>query len=172
MRFALSNSLIEAHDLFVERIGFFGTLFGFSKLIGQIYGELYLSPTPLNLNNLMGKLHVSKGSVSVNIRELEKLGGCKKVWVKGDRKDYYEAETNFSDILGEKVLEALRWRISTFGGILRITSESIVDKGKNFANSEEEELIGFYRERLQKIEDFRQKIDILINSIGDLLARE
>ena len=41
---------------------------------------------------------VSKGGVSVNIRELERWGAVKKVWVQGSRKDFYIANSDFVSV--------------------------------------------------------------------------
>jgi len=43
---------------------------------------------PLSLDTIVEKLKMSKGSVSLNIRELEKWDAVKKIWVNGTRKDF------------------------------------------------------------------------------------
>ena len=63
--------------------------------MGQLYGLIYLSPKPLTLDDMATNLSISKGNVSINIRALERWNMVKHIWVKGDRKDYYEAETDF-----------------------------------------------------------------------------
>ena len=39
---------------------------------------------------------MSKGNVSMNLNKLEKIGFIKKVWIKGERKNYYESIDGFS----------------------------------------------------------------------------
>ena len=164
----MNADLQKTHDQFVEKMGFLGSLFGFSKLMGQIYGTLYLSSDPLSLNDIMDYLGVSKGSVSINIRELEKWGGCKKVWVKGDRKDYYEAETNFRNIINKRLIDAMRRRMLALDDIYQLTgSESVAEKTR--MNAEEKALYKFYEGRLKKIGSFKKKIDILLKTITKLL---
>jgi DNA-binding transcriptional regulator GbsR (MarR family) len=63
-----------------------------NKVGGQIYALLFLSDEPLSLDEISEKLAVSKSNVSINIRLLEEYGLVRKVWVKGSRKDYYDAE--------------------------------------------------------------------------------
>ena len=46
----------------------------------------------------MEVLKISKGGVSVNIRELERWGAVKKVWVQGSRKDFYVANSDFVNV--------------------------------------------------------------------------
>src|SRR5512141_2842026 len=95
------------HDLqhgTMETMGKITSFWGFSKIMGQLYGLLYLSPKPLTLDEMAESLSISKGNVSINIRALERWNMVKTVWVKGDRKDYYEAKTDFWKIVKE-VLE-------------------------------------------------------------------
>ena len=53
---------------FIMKMGELSSLFGFSHILGQIYGLLYLSPSPVSLDEIKDSLHVSKASVSLNIR--------------------------------------------------------------------------------------------------------
>jgi DNA-binding transcriptional regulator GbsR (MarR family) len=160
--------LVEMHDRFVEKMGFLGTLFGFSKLVGQIYAELYLSPSPLGLNDLMEKLHVSKGSISTNIRELEKWGGCKKVWVKGDRRDYYEAETNFRAILNKRLLDALKRRNDTVEEMTREAGKVLSESAAS-ADAGEKALREFYRSRIERIDGIRKKLGLVLKTVTGML---
>jgi DNA-binding transcriptional regulator GbsR (MarR family) len=52
---------------------------------------LFLFTRALSLDDIVAELGVSKGSVSINIRILEDYKLVRKVWMKGTRKDYYEA---------------------------------------------------------------------------------
>lgn len=91
----MDPSLIEVHDTVVKGIGEMADFFGFSSIMGHLYGALLMSPTPLSLDRLEELVGKSKASVSLNIRALERWGMVREVWVKGDRKKYYQAETDF-----------------------------------------------------------------------------
>ncbi len=159
--------LQKTHDQFVEKMGFLGTLFGFSKLLGQIYAALYLSPRALALEELMDALRVSKASISTNIRELEKWGGCKKVWVKGDRKDYYEAETDFKKFLSKRLIDALRRRIGVVGEIALETQKEMGSPSS--FKKEEKELLAFFAQRIARIEKTKTKLEFLLNTALKLM---
>ena len=165
----MNTSLIQFKDQFIERMGFLGTLFGFSKLLGHIYGTLFLSPSPLCLNDLMKELRVSKGSISTNIRELEKWGGCKKVWVKGEaRKDYYEAVTDFKAFLNKRLMDAVKRRVHTVSEITDSSKIFLNDSSSAFT-PEEKELSSFYNKRIDQINNIRKKIDFLITALSKLI---
>ena len=63
-----------------------------SEVVGRPYGTLLLSPNPISLDDLAGGLCISKGSVSMNMRSLERWGMAEEVWMRGERKKYYAAE--------------------------------------------------------------------------------
>lgn len=65
---------------------------GGAALPRRILGYLMFTPRPVNLNELCENLHVAKSGVSVNVRALENSGLVRKTWVKGERKDFYEAD--------------------------------------------------------------------------------
>jgi DNA-binding transcriptional regulator GbsR (MarR family) len=58
------------------------------------------------------ELHISKGSASMCVRQLEQWGAVKKVWVKGDRKDYYEANDWFGKVLKNVLNDSIAKRFA------------------------------------------------------------
>src|SRR5690606_30042798 len=88
----MHESLTAVNNSTVAGIGRLARFFGFSEMMGRLYGTLLLSPQPLSLDDLTEMLQISKGSVSMNMRSLERWGMAKEVWMRGDRKKYYEAE--------------------------------------------------------------------------------
>lgn len=97
----LHPALLTVHDSMLDGLGQLSDYFGFSKVMGQLYGALLLSPDPLSLDDLMERLSISKASVSMNMRTLEHMGMVRQVWMRGrsGRRKYYEAETDFMQII-------------------------------------------------------------------------
>lgn len=91
------ESIEKALDRFIENAGkISANMLGMvNKVGGQIYALLFLSREPQSLDAIAETLQVSKGSISVNVRILEDLKLVKKVWVKGSRRDYYEANREY-----------------------------------------------------------------------------
>lgn len=65
---------------------------GFKRNMGRIWSVLYLSPEPLSAEDLRQALQLSSGAVSMTLNELARWGVVRKVWVQGERKDFYVAE--------------------------------------------------------------------------------
>ncbi len=83
----------------VAGLGRLAGFFGFSEVMGRLYGTLLLSPEPLSLDDLAEDLQISKGSVSMNMRSIERWGMAKEVWVRGERKKYYMAESDLWTVI-------------------------------------------------------------------------
>jgi HTH-type transcriptional regulator, glycine betaine synthesis regulator len=65
---------------------------GFKRNMGRIWSVLYLSPDPLSAEDLCQALHLSSGAVSMTLSDLQRWGVVRKVWIQGERKDFYTAE--------------------------------------------------------------------------------
>ncbi len=86
------QALDDAQALFLERWGDMGPAWGVSRTLSQIHALLMISPEPLNTDQVMEGLDISRGSAHTNLRELCDWGLVRRVRLPGDRKDYYEAE--------------------------------------------------------------------------------
>jgi HTH-type transcriptional regulator, glycine betaine synthesis regulator len=78
----------EAVDLFVG----LAQVVGLPKSIGQIYGLLYISHVPLSLDDIAGRLDISKGSASQGLKFLRSTGAVRLCDDHDSRCDHYEAE--------------------------------------------------------------------------------
>jgi len=65
---------------------------GFKRNMGRVWSVLYLSPEPLSAEDLRTSLKLSSGAVSMTVNDLLRWGVVRKVWVQGERKDFYTAE--------------------------------------------------------------------------------
>lgn len=95
----MNENLIAVHDSTVAGLGRLAGFFGFSEVMGRLYGLLLLDPDPLSLDDLAEGLKISKGSVSMNMRSLERWGMAKEVWVRGERKKFYVAESDMWTVI-------------------------------------------------------------------------
>ena len=136
-----SAEWIAARRRFIEAGGHTTQLFGLGRIIGQLYALLYLSPRPLCLSEIVGELGVSKASVSTTVRQLERWTAVKRIWVRGDRRDFYEAETDFQLLLKQGVLATLRKKLETAGAQLGVVEACLKEAGANGSSDESREVI-------------------------------
>ncbi len=83
----LSRVEVEIIDLFVQ----FARALGQPRSVAEIYGLLFISQRPMPMDELMERLHLSKGSTSQGLRFLRNLGAVRTVYEGGDRRTHYEA---------------------------------------------------------------------------------
>jgi len=73
-------------------VGRLMVFWGFKRNMGRVWTVLYLSPEPLSAEDLRQGLQLSAGAVSMTLSELARWGVVRKVWVQGERKDFYTSE--------------------------------------------------------------------------------
>ena len=131
-----------------------------NRVCGQIYALLYLSPEPLSLDDIVAELGVSKGNVSINIRILEDYKLVKKVWVKGTRKDYYQAVDTLPAKIIKEFFEKIRRNIRDSLDMIDDCCATV--DGVKGAEGEEAR---FMLERLKLIQSFYKNANFLFEAI-------
>lgn len=84
---------------------------GFRKALGRLWTVLYLAGEPLSASDLGERLQMSAGAVSMSLAELQRWAVVRRVWVPGERKDYYEAEVDFWKMISKVVSERERFLV-------------------------------------------------------------
>lgn len=160
----MQRSVIEARENFIQGVSRISHFWGFPKAMGAIFGAVYLSPEPITLDELVTQIGVSKGAVSTNIRNLERLGIVHKKIILGDRKDYYTAETDFwkvvKGILREREKNEFNYAIMSVGESINMLEEDADD-------IEDLKTASFYKERMLALKQFFDSLD---NLVATLLA--
>jgi DNA-binding transcriptional regulator GbsR (MarR family) len=148
----------------IEGLGQLASYFGFTKVMGQLFAALMLSPDPLSLDGLMERLGISKASVSTNMRTLEHMGIVREVWVKDDRRKYYRAESDFWRIL-TNILSSRELR--DVNKALKVLEEDAAQLQKEIPamGDEERRLAEFYIERMGQLQAFFRLAQMLLMSI-------
>jgi HTH-type transcriptional regulator, glycine betaine synthesis regulator len=66
-------------------------LWGISPTMAEIHGLLYITGAALSMDDIMGRLGISRGNASMNLSKLAEWGLIRRVHRRGDRRDYYES---------------------------------------------------------------------------------
>jgi DNA-binding transcriptional regulator GbsR (MarR family) len=91
---------------FVEEVGLLWEQDGLPRTAGKIVALLIVEDREFDLEELAGRLQVSRGSVSTNTRLLESHGVLRRTSRPGDRRTYYQATGEYGRRF-EKALERL-----------------------------------------------------------------
>ena len=135
---------------FIEDAGNTSQSLGAGRVIGQIYAYLYFSQEPRCLGDMQTALGISKGSASMSVRQLEQWGAARRVWVHGDRKDYYEANDWFGKILKSILSESVGTKLGALQRSLDAAEQELQDVSGNGE-------LSFVRDRVNRLRAFQTK---------------
>jgi DNA-binding transcriptional regulator GbsR (MarR family) len=156
--------LQAVNDSMLEGLGQLADYFGYNRVIGKMYGALLLSPQPMSLDDLVDHLSVSKASVSMNMRMLENLGIVREVWVRGDRRKFYEAESDFwkilTNVLGARELRDVNQALEVLEGNIQGLREAIPTM-----DQADQALASYYVGRIDQMKDFFRFAKLILTSI-------
>src|SRR6201992_3073813 len=115
--------LAEARSQFIASWGAFGTHWGINRTMAQIHALLLISPDPLNADEVMDQLNISRGNANMNLRELIDWGLVQKVIVPGERKEFFSAEKDIWKVARQIVKERKKRELDTMLPGLKELSE-------------------------------------------------
>lgn len=167
----MDEILLQARDHFVRGMSRISQFWGFPKAMGAIFAVLYLSPDPLSLDQIVEQVNVTKGAVSVNVRNLEHLNMVHPHVAIGERKDYYYAETDFWKIVRGVLKEREK---NEFDQAIRSVGESLEMIESISPDSPDVQLSKFYQQRLHTLNAFFNSLDNIVAmflSLNDLRIR-
>ncbi|NJK91184.1 MAG: hypothetical protein HC904_04715 [Blastochloris sp.] len=149
---------------FVDLGGRSALRLGLPRSLGQVYAAVYLSPEPLGLEDLMEQLDISKGNASMSLRQLAEWGAVRRLWIKGDRRDYYEASEHFSQVIRQFVSTILKPRIQSTSVQLEGMREDI-----QRLNGRGTKQGLFMQTRIARLESFHKKISRAVPLLEKIL---
>jgi DNA-binding transcriptional regulator GbsR (MarR family) len=91
---ASHHALWQSEIVLADLLGRLIEFWGFKRNMGRVWAVLYLSPSPLTAQQLRDLLDLSAGAVSMTLSDLSRWGVVRKLWVPGERRDYFAAEVN------------------------------------------------------------------------------
>lgn len=158
----MSTSLTRIKKDFTQGLSQISRFWGFPKGMGAIFAVLYLSPTPLSLDEIVRETGLTKGAISTEIRALARMGLVHRSSRLGDRKDYYEAESDFYAAIRSILQERQN---SEFDRAIRSVRDTLETMEANWV---EEEEWNFVYERVQALQEFFDAIDSLTKAVVKL----
>lgn len=156
----MSSESEALRQRFIERAGQITQSIGIGRVIGQSFAHIYFSPEAQTLDDLTEALQISKGSASMSVRQLEQWGAVRQVWIKGQRKDHYEANDDFGRIIRRALLDLIGRRMETTDTLLE-DSEAYIERGKGVPQDPER---AFMERRIKKLRHFRDRAQYIWDS--------
>ncbi|MEM9400036.1 MAG: hypothetical protein AAF984_07480 [Verrucomicrobiota bacterium] len=136
---------------------------GLPKSVGELYGFLFVSQEPKSMDELTSQLNLSKGATSQGLKVLRTIGAIKTVYIAGERKDYFQAETNLSKLVSGFLKDRIEPGVTDLGH--RISTLSLPDED-SVSNSKLE----FIKGRMQKLASWQQKTADAVPALSKFLT--
>ena len=87
----VEQQLTTAQDLFIRRWGEMGQTWGINRTMAEIHALLYITGRPLCTDDVMERLHISRGNASMSLRGLCDWGIVRRLHKRGERREYFES---------------------------------------------------------------------------------
>ena len=150
----------KAKQEMVEMGGRISQILGFPRSTGQIFGLLYFSSNPLSMGDICEMLGISKASTSTGTRQLGALGAIRKVWIPGERRDFYEAVDDLVQLFKGSYRTIIKPRVSSSNNRIKNIEDSLkIDLDMQLITEEQQK---FMSERLGRIKKIHGRISKLL----------
>jgi DNA-binding transcriptional regulator GbsR (MarR family) len=91
-------ALHPAVERFVLQWGDMGGQWGVNRSVSQVHALLYVSARPLTAEDIAGSLGMARSNVSNSLKELLAWDLVRRIPLRGDRREHFEAETDVMEI--------------------------------------------------------------------------
>lgn len=135
---------------------------GINATMGELFALLYITGTDWTADDLRTRLGVSRGNVSMNLRELMSWGVVHKVHHQGQRREFYRAETDVWTLFRRILTERKRRELDPTLGVLDRTARLI----------EADPSLRHLQERIRALQQFFGLIDALATQLATLEPAE
>jgi len=137
--------LSAVEQKFILHWGEMGTRWGINRTVAQIHALLYLSPKPLNAEEIAETLSVARSNVSTSLKELQGWRIVKLVHVLGDKRDHFESMKEVWEMFRVVLDERKRREIDPTIELLAQLKERIAER---------RDVPEHVRERIGRMHDF------------------
>ena len=136
---------------FVEHWGLMARAWGINSTMGELFALLYITGSDWTAEDLRHWLGVSRGNVSMNLRELLSWGVVHKVHRAGERRELFRAETDVWTLFRKILHERKRRELDP--------SLHVLDRASNLAKDHPE--LQDIKIRIESLRRFFKAIDAL-----------
>jgi DNA-binding transcriptional regulator GbsR (MarR family) len=151
----VQQQLRNAQDTFIRRWGEMGQTWGINRTMAEIHALLYITGTPLCTDDVMERLHISRGNASMSLRALCDWGIIRRLHKRGERREYFESLGDvwemFSIIAAERKRREMDPVLETIRQCQQMLDESSIGK-----SGAKQEAVQLTRQRLAGMEEFMQ----------------
>lgn len=148
----IDTHLRQVQDNFIRKWGEMGQVWGINRTMAEIHALLYITAQPQCTDDVMERLHISRGNASMSLRALVDWGIIRRQHRRGERREYFESLSDvwemFSIIASERKRREMDPVLETIQQCIRDLDEALIGKAAKDA------AILATRQRLDGMEEF------------------
>jgi DNA-binding transcriptional regulator GbsR (MarR family) len=148
----VKTKLLQAQDTFIRRWGEMGQTWGINRTMAEIHALLYITALPLCTDDVMERLHISRGNASMSLRALCDWGIIRRLHRRGERREYFESLSDVWEIFS--IIAAERKRREMDPVLETIKQCQQIVEGVSAGKSADMEQVKLTKERLAGMEEF------------------
>lgn len=121
----LPARLADVERQFVDLWGTMSSLWGINPTMARIHGLLYITGEALTMDDMMARLGISRGNVSMNLAKLVEWGLVQRAHRPRDRRDRYASVTDVWEMFTRVAAQRKRREIDPVLSTLRRCREEL-----------------------------------------------
>ena len=152
------DQLTPVAQKFILHWGEMGTRWGINRTVAQAHALLFISPQPLNAEQIATLLGVARSNVSNSLHELQSWGIVRVVHVMGDRRDHFESIKDVWDLFRQVLDERKKREIDPTVTLLRdcVAQAERAGASEKYSRQKLSELLGFFEQTTAWYEQVRR----------------
>ncbi len=131
---------------------------GLGRVVGEILAYLYFRPGEKTASDIETDLGLSKGAVSVAVRQLENLGLVRRTRKKGERKNFYRTADNIAVALRQGILRFIRQKLE----LMEVELDHVDGYVRESESADRD--LAYLREQLKRARSLRKKAAGFVDS--------
>jgi DNA-binding transcriptional regulator GbsR (MarR family) len=138
--------------------------------MAQVYALLYCAEQPLNTDQIMERLQISRGSANMNLRAIVDWDLAEKTSVPDSRKDHYVAEKDVWTVTARIIEKRERQEVHPVREHLQDVADHIVPEGERLAERPEGDRR--LHERLTRLVELIEMFERVTEALLPLVKKE
>jgi len=160
----MAAALEKSKALFIRRWGELSGYWGINRTMAELHALLYISADALCTDDIMAALQISRGNTSMNLRQLVNWGLITRVHKKGDRKEYFTAETDAWEMFETIVRQRRRREVEPIIETIN-RCRTMVGEEMSALKGDQRHEAKVYRERLDDLAESLETVNDLLNLV-------
>jgi len=151
-------ALDAARQEFLDAWARLGPAWGVSRTMSQIHALLMVADEPMNTDEIMAALSISRGNAHKNIKDLAAWGLLKETRITGERKDYFAAEKDVWKVIQIITRERKRKELQP----VLDTLESCLEGTRGLRDAESKA----FRKQIGELKEFAELADSVMERVA------